>query len=437
MHRLIVNKFGPIRECNIPINDFTVLIGPQSSGKSTISKLVFFFLNIREEAIRFMRSNLDQKNKFDQEDFIKHIRTKFLEFWGPIPQDRELYIEYAYSDITSIKIELYSIRYKKLITPIFSTDIIDVLERSFDELKEVYSINPSGSLLFDSSTVLSIEEKRKDTLSEIRNRLNRLFAFDKEILFIPAGRSLLSTLSDQLQYIHPHLLDYPMRQFIERINTTKSFFNKSMDDIITEKQALSNSPISLPLVQKAQSIVKRILKGEYVHDKEGGKLYIGPGIYTKINYASSGQQESVWILLSLFLIALDKVNAFIFVEEPEAHLFPNAQKDLVELMCFLSCSLNSTFFITTHSPYILSAVNNHIYAHSIGQKHGSKVEKVIDKSTWLNPKKTGGFFVDSGILTNLIDDDLKLFKSELIDSASEIINREFDAIFDVEHGENE
>ena len=59
MQKLIVRNFGPISECEIQIENFLVLIGPQSSGKSTISKLVFFFLSIRESAIEFILDELD------------------------------------------------------------------------------------------------------------------------------------------------------------------------------------------------------------------------------------------------------------------------------------------------------------------------------------------------------------------------------------------
>jgi len=340
-------------------------------------------------------------------------------------------IKYNYSADTWVEIKLDNQQHR-YVDPWFSDNIVEIVSRFYREIKTVYKVIPSSSSLFD----LSRERNRNEIIVKFKTQINKLLDFEKELLFIPAGRSLLSTLSDQLQYIHPHLLDYPMRQFINRINGIKSFFNKNIDEIITERQALSSSIIDFSSVRKTQKMVKRILKGEYIHDREGGKLFIGQGSYIKINYVSSGQQESVWILLSLFLIVLDKVNAFVFVEEPEAHLFPDAQKDLVELMSFLTNSLNSSFFITTHSPYILSAVNNHVYAHLVGQKFENEVSKVIDKSQWINPNTVGGFLVDGGHLINLFDNELNMLKTELIDSASSRINNEYDQIFNLEYGDS-
>lgn len=41
-HKLRLYHVGPIQECDLDLNDFTVLTGPQSSGKSTVAKAVYF-----------------------------------------------------------------------------------------------------------------------------------------------------------------------------------------------------------------------------------------------------------------------------------------------------------------------------------------------------------------------------------------------------------
>ncbi len=92
MHKLTIKKFGPIEECVVDVANFMVLIGPQASGKSTISKSVFFFLNIREEMIQFILDNVEKQEIYIKKDFAKHIRGRFVEFFGPIPPNEELYI---------------------------------------------------------------------------------------------------------------------------------------------------------------------------------------------------------------------------------------------------------------------------------------------------------------------------------------------------------
>ena len=152
----------------------------------------------------------------------------------------------------------------------------------------------------------------------------------------------------------------------------------------------------------------------------------------KINFASSGQQESIWILLSLFLVCLEKVKARIFIEEPEAHLFPIAQKQMVELIAFLNTTMETKFVITTHSPYVLSALNNHIYAFDLAKEKPQRVASIIEKSMWVDFYKVSGWFVSQGKTTKMEDESLRMLKAEMIDSASELVNEEYDKLFSLE-----
>lgn len=435
MHKLIVQNFGPITNCAIDLKEFTILIGPQSSGKSTISKLIYFFLNVRDEYVRFLLDSIDSNDeKIDVRAFNKLLRKIFVEFWGPTPLKSDVYIKFEYSTDTWIEIKLDSVKHR-YINPNLSPSIISSMHKSFQDAKKISSELPTSnsSKLFDTVNNISAERSKDFLIEDLKRTSKNLFVLEKELLFIPAGRSLLSTLSDQLQYIHPHQLDYPMRRFIERINLTKSFFGKSTDEIIAEKQALGNSNVWFSAVRKVSQLIKKILRGEFIHDKDGGKLYVDKNTYTKINFASSGQQESIWILLSMFLVVLEKVDALIFIEEPEAHLFPVAQKEIVELMCFLAKTVKTNFIITSHSPYVLSAINNHIYASTLGIKNKEKVNNVIPETMWLNPNHVNGYFVHNGQLSQLFDKELNMLKTELIDTASDLVNQEYTQLFDIEN----
>lgn len=432
MHKLIVQNFGPITNCEIELNELTLFIGPQSSGKSTISKLFFFFLNIRDEFVNFALDQVDNTSEKTQiREFSKVIRKRFIEFWGPTPLHPTTYIRYEYDNLTYVEIKLDSAKHR-YVDPVFSPSIESELSIVHKALKSIPINEAPSSNLFNSARSISID-RVKDTLVEtLRDRAKSLFFFDREIFFIPAGRSLLSTLSDQLQYIHPHHLDYPMRVFIDRINKSKAFFGKSLADLIKDRALLEKGNVWFSAVRRVEHLVNKILRAEYIHDKEGGKLYVNNKTYTKLSFASSGQQESIWILLSLFLVVLEKVDAIMFIEEPEAHLFPTAQKDMVELLCFLSHSMGTNFVITTHSPYILSALNNHIYAASLGKSKKNKVSNIISQHTWIDFNRICGYFISQGTLNDLCDASIGLLKTELIDEASSLVNQEYDALFQVE-----
>lgn len=51
-----------------------------------------------------------------------------------------------------------------------------------------------------------------------------------------------------------------------------------------------------------------MLRGDYVNESDGEKLYYSDREYVKLMYASSGQQEVLWILLLIFIRILEQRN---------------------------------------------------------------------------------------------------------------------------------
>jgi predicted ATPase len=103
------------------------------------------------------------------------------------------------------------------------------------------------------------------------------------------------------------------------------------------------------------------------------------GRRVKLAQASSGQQEILPLLLLLarfFSLRLARGRA-VYIEEPEAHLFPSTQKLVVELMArsFRARSGEMSLVITTHSPYILTSVNNLLQAGQVYSKASPEIEK--------------------------------------------------------------
>ncbi|WP_413228145.1 AAA family ATPase [Aeromonas caviae] len=62
---------------------------------------------------------------------------------------------------------------------------------------------------------------------------------------------------------------------------------------------------------------------------------------------------------------LEQENVMVFIEEPEAHLFPDGQKDVSDFIVMVRSMIGARFIITTHSPYILSSINNALYAYHL------------------------------------------------------------------------
>ena len=431
MQKIEIRNFGPIKELNLDIKDFSIFIGPQASGKSTIAKTIFFFKSLNDDLVKYFIESVE-KSDFSKSigTYAKSIRQKYLGYFGSSTHLNGLHLKYYYTEKIWISITIETNH--KYITPNFSEQFKDDFKNLVKEAIEFSSFlgqrNPS---LLTSKDLLQIDSEKRKFVSYIKEKCNSIFQEDRELIFIPAGRSLLATLSDQLQFINPRNLDFLMRTFLDKINIVRPIFNKSLSDIIKERRLLTQYEIDYNKTKLADEIISKILRGKYQYDKDGEKIFYETNKYVKLNFSSSGQQESLWILLLLFIIILEKQNVFIVIEEPEAHLFPEAQKEISNLIALMSNVENSQVIITTHSPYILASLNNLILANKVGSEN-INVEKRINKNLWINRDKVYAALVTKGQVKDIIDNELNIIQQENIDSVSGTINDEFDFLFQFE-----
>ncbi|ELV8742456.1 hypothetical protein QNF04_004239, partial [Vibrio vulnificus] len=82
MKRITIDKFITLKDVDIKINNLTVFIGPQASGKSLLAKLAFFFENIvKEKLLESIRDN-EAKKEVDKK-IINAFKDLFSdEVWG-------------------------------------------------------------------------------------------------------------------------------------------------------------------------------------------------------------------------------------------------------------------------------------------------------------------------------------------------------------------
>lgn len=432
MQEIEIREFGPIRNCAFQVKPFNVLIGPQASGKSTISKLIFFFLHLKDFITEIMLDFVDNDySRFEMNVVNPRLKDRFVEFFGPTPKSENLYIKYLYSPENYLEITDYE--YGPSVSFRFSPVIISRFYSLYHELQQIKATKtqPQPSMF----PTLEAERTGDLLVKKTRSECESIFGITKQLLYIPAGRSSFPIFSDQLDNINTERLDYPMKKFINKINSAKGIFNTPIDKMIDSCGSSNNQNGNKELLKRALSWLQSILKGRYHYDRSDGeeRLYIGENLYLKINLASSGQQEVLWILLSLFMVVYEKVDAMIFIEEPEAHLFPDAQKELVELISFIHSSMKSDFFVTTHSPYILTSLNNLIYAYNVGQNSSVRTEAIIKRDIWLPPQDTSGYFLSDGAIEDLFSNELNMFKAELIDNVSEKTEEEYNKLFDIEN----
>jgi hypothetical protein len=78
-----------------------------------------------------------------------------------------------------------------------------------------------------------------------------------------------------------------------------------------------------------------------------------------------------------------------------------------------------------------------VYAFQVGQKFPEKVNDIIDKKYWINSEDLSAYLMKKdGTAENIVDYE-GLIKAEKIDEISKQINRNFNAIMDIELGVDE
>jgi predicted ATPase len=133
---------------------------------------------------------------------------------------------------------------------------------------------------------------------------------------------------------------------------------------------------------------------------------------------------------------------YIIIEEPELNCFPTTQKKMMEhFISKIKYEIPSGFdyycrlIITTHSPYILTSLNNMMYAYKVGQSHADEVDKIIEKKYWLNPDDVSVYMMlANGECEDIFDREEGMIKAEKIDEVSRKLNSQFDLLQDIELG---
>lgn len=428
MHRLIINQLGPIEHCELECKDFLTLTGFQASGKSTIAKTIYFFRTIKDDVISLaIKQALDSLYDAQKKDLTLRraleafLREKFLRIFGSSwGMQNDMYIQYFYAEGVSVKVNLK----EETLYPTPNYIWID-LSPKITKFLSTYNKHFSASLI-------GIPEENK---KEFQDKVFRLFNDEYPIVYIPAGRSMITLLSSQLSYLYSTMedsqkrtLDYCTQDYLERILRLKPEFELGLRGILSDERKKDYI-----IKEKALQLINKVLRGTYQYTNGEERILVDEKKYVKINFSSSGQQESVWILNLLFYYLAKKNPVLFIIEEPESHLFPESQKYITEL---ISLIYNQGFpiVITTHSPYILGTLNNLLYAEHVAKsapQNHSKIDKIVSEDFWLQPSRFSTWFVKEGGVENCMDSETIFIENEKIDEISLNINKEFDDIFNV------
>jgi hypothetical protein len=441
MRKLTVKNFSVIREAELEFGKITVLIGPQSRGKSLLCKLAYFLskrlLELAVDSISVIRSENEFKNLA-----IGEFAERF-----PVSVSGTTY---------SIEFEAgnYSIRILGRVADNVGTSALGVKQDTIINLEFSEQFSKLYAFMIDqvrngiSGGTSEIIQK-----NERWTKLNLLLSdgFVIQSLYAPAERAFFTNTTLGFKERRNPDIDPVIDEFAAEITWGRPW--RYEGDFATRDNDVLDS---------VKQTMDKIADGEVKMDGNLPRFNAFDGRKISLSNLSSGTQG----MLPLFNIigflahhqqqselhfqstgyslpreAVVLTKKLVYVEEPESNVFPSTQYELVRLFAWLSSTptLDFSWVITTHSPYILSSFNNLIEAGQVAKSKPElkdEVAKIIEEKYWIKDGDFKAYAIEEGVLKSIVAEDTGLVSSNYLDQVSETIGTQFDELLRLAYAES-
>ncbi len=352
--KLSIKNFGPItsgfvEDKYMEIADFTMIIGPQGSGKSTIAKALSALMWIEKALVRgdFTVKELKLPGRFRARFDFHNIKSYFsddsmMEYIGSVYHidyrgESKLHVERVKSDEhTSIPKIMYVPSERNFISVLPKPSMISDLPQSFAAFLDEYDKarkDLNGDLALPINDVFFSYDKLND-ISWVRRRENK---------------TRLSQAASGFQSLIPLFL---VSTYLAKQYTSK----KDSEDKNIRLNLGSNLGLSNEDLTRIGNEMKELL-AKNPNDK---------GLINMVNSLLASRVPSYFINI---------------VEEPEQNLFPDTQiRMLFALLSYRNLNEKNKLIVTTHSPYLLNAVSLAVAACNVydNQNLSSNSRKVLE-----------------------------------------------------------
>ena len=448
MPKLVVKNFMNIREAEINMDKtLVVFIGETASGKSALAKLLYFF----QELIRDFRQYIRQINthpseylKIPEQEFSKVFHTqiarKFREFFGDATGFQKLIAEkegttkpfeitYHYTAESAISLTLTDEKTLHIELPDVMDEVESLCYNLTEKLKGI-DIKQLDSVPTETDTTSEDDYKTTKNTNRFYYILNMAIGMSgiteklagkyRESLFIPADRNIAVNYPDALKRIfyggiksdlHTRAATRPranlhlIARFLEKNEEfLDTFSTQNFRNLFEERSEEESDEVDKPIMEFLLKKISHILNGKYetIGEISQSWLFSHPTgeNTTLLEHASTGHQNVIRILQDVFMSMLYNEMVFRVIEEPEAHLHPTTQKDLVYIFALMRNHIDSQTIMTTHSPYFLAVLINLLTAGQLSKKNpeaAAEIEARVPKLCWLTPDDVEVYHLKDGI----------------------------------------
>lgn len=405
MTHIIIKNIGPIKEVELDLNKINVFMGPQCSGKSTIAKIISYCSWYEKNTILGTKPNINfYKDLLEFHNFEDNyfFDDSLIEY-----KSDNCHIVYAGKKDASVSV-------KTNVGPksIFRNEKIEYIpaERNIVSIPGIgqYTESKNNILNFLYDWFRAKRNKKEDNKFELPlNSLNGLSYYyiheeDADKIVLEDGTDIkLQHASSGLMSVTPLLMvfNYVIREIYTE-NRTKSAFETINIESKVESLKIPNKEDLRDLISKVR------VWNENIEELSIGK--ISPELRTKLNNMKNEMNDSQKKLVHSLGFDSDYNYTKLIIEEPELNLFPEAQRDLMYYMLesLVIDKRKHQLVLTTHSPYILFALNNCMMGGLVKGNIPTKEKKdFASYKSWIDPKKVSIYEIHDGKLKNIQDED--------------------------------
>lgn len=379
--QLNINDFGPINKAKININQINIIGGPNASGKSFSSKLLFCFLTA-----------LSNKGKQIENDGLYVAFKSFITRWVDKLSIASLHsIEYDNEELKRKLNDLMldwdndTISYDYLLN--FYQDFEEVLNEydllndskcreEFEGLKESIDVDKVdfgyvGRVInFLILMEFGLKELKYFENANINfgDEFEQLFDFNIDFkknsfnINFNHQKKLKNIDSPNVIYIDSlSLLDFNLkdRNGIRVDGNTAPYHDYSLLTSLTTKKDTLSSTLAELYAQYGENFVLELtdmMNGHFEYFENNSEFIFFSNNNNELDTinVASGYKQIGLLQLLLSNHSISEGN-WLIIDEPEINLHPGIQIKLAELLIQMAKEFNLTIYINSHSPFIIEA----------------------------------------------------------------------------------
>ena len=372
---LSIRNIGRFNSAQVKLDGITVICGENSTGKSTIGKVLFSCFNSMcglEEKIRVQRQK--ELSKMIIKDYMGMDHQVILRM-GKITDDYMDFLLSLNGNYTYKNVMKFWERYPETIARTFNRkDItsaaIELMNKSNKDLFHAFIFR-----CFDNTFAGQI--RNLNSSPNAKALVTVQFREGRNTIRFWKNRCALET--NQVQIQHPaYYIDNPF--VVDDLNTTVLFRRDIENNVIAaiqeakKEQAadqmsdLFDAVSNKKKLEKIYSVLRTAYKG-HTEIHNGVYQYKDENASANVDFLNlSTGLKSFALIERLLESGKLKQKDVLILDEPEIHLHPEWQLVYAETIVLLQKEFDLTVLITTHSPYFLEAIEVFTKKHKTNDK---------------------------------------------------------------------